>query len=359
MRIAVIGTRGGGPCQDGVDRALAEICPRLARRGHSIDLFSERNGRAIANVTGARTIRMPGMPLGFNDAASHALISSLATAFRGYDVVNFVAAETSGLFTLAAKLGLHRTVVSVHGLDRPSGFPVAPLFGPESIAARFADVITVVSKRLERFFRDAYGRETIYIPNGVTASPEPDPALVTALGLTPGNYLLIADRMVASSGAHDAVTAINTLAGNCKLVLAELGDGDEAYRHALWRDADHDRVVFVGRMSGPVLEALMAHAYLFLLPSTADEAPPTLLQALAHGRAVVVSDQTEHMDVVGAEGFTFTSGDPMDLKRVLAWLLDDPEVVARMRLRAGATAATRYCWDRIAEAYEQVYLSIV
>lgn len=357
MRIAVIGTRGGGPTRDGIDKALGEICPRLVRRGHEIDIFSDRNGNAVAPVEGARMIRLPAVPVGFG-APSHALVSSLLTAFRGYDVVNFVAADTTGLFTMASKLGLHRTVVSVHGLDHPTDGLMIPRLGPESAAARFADVITVVSRRLERFFRDAYGRETIYIPNGVAAAEIPAAAALAAMGLEPGGYLLLADRLTPESGAHHAVNALETAGSGPKLVLAETGDGDDAYRHHLWQRAGRDRVVFAGRVAPPLLDALIAHAHLYLLPSTAGEPAPTLLQALAYGRAVVVSDLPEHLDVIGADGFTFTSGDVGDLRRVLSWLLDDPEVVARMQVRAAATAVARYSWDRIADAYEMVYSSI-
>lgn len=358
MRIAVIGTRGEVPALDGVDRALGEICPRLARRGHEIDVFSDRNGRAITPVEGARMIRLPSVPTGFGPA-SHALVSSLLTAFRGYDVVNFVAADATGLFTMASKLGLHRTVVSVHGLGR--GEPAArfPRLGPETAAARFADVITVVSRRLERFFRDVHGRETIFIPNGIDPATSPPSAeAVVGLGLAPRGYLLVSDRLVPESGIHHVVAALRSLPAGARLAIAETGPGDDAYRAALGGAADPDRVRFLGTVAPPLLDALVAHAHLYVLPSARDEPAPILLQALAHGQAAVVSDLPEHLEMVGADGFSFTSGDVGDLRRVLAWLLDDREVVARMRLRAAATATHRYSWDRIADAYEQVYSSI-
>lgn len=354
MRIAVIGTRGGGPARDGVDRALGEIYPRLIRRGHDIDIFTERNGHGVATVNGARMIRLPAMPNAFGDNATHAVLASLMGAFRRYDVVNFVAADAGALFTLAAKLGMHRTVVSVHGLGRPAAWPgLSP--GREATAAHFADVITVVSKRLERFFRDAYGREAIYIPNGIRRPPVIPPAPVLP-GL--GRLVVLADRMVEQSDMLAAVTAMATIAGPWRLVVAETGDGDATYAQAVRQMADPARTLFLGRVDDALLDALIAHAYLYLLPSRTDEAAPTLLQALAHGGAVVVSDKPEHLDLVGADGFTFTTGDAGDMRRVLRWLLDDADVVARMRIRAAAAAATRFCWDRIADAYEQVYASI-
>lgn len=359
MKIAVIGTRGGGPARDGIDKALAELCPRLTKRGHHIDLFSERNGRSIAPIEGTRIIRLPAMPTGFGIAPTHTVMSSFLTAFRGYDVVNFVAADAPSLYTLAAKLGLHRTVVSVHGLEGGDIFGAQAL-GAESVAARFADVITVVSRQLERYFRDTYGRETIYIPNGISRIRKTyDTAEVSALGLVPGRYLLLADRLVESSGAMEAVRALKSLGGDYQLAIVETGEGNEGYRQDLWQAADRQRTHFLGRVDHRVVEALMAHAYLYLLPARSSSASPILLEALAGGNAVVTSDEPQHMEIVGADGFTFTSGDAGDLKRVLMWLLDDAAVVKRMGERAGEAARNRFSWDLIADAYEQVYQSIV
>ncbi|MBC7954184.1 MAG: glycosyltransferase family 4 protein [Rhodospirillaceae bacterium] len=357
MRIAIIGTRGpAGPARDGIDKALSEICPRLVSRGHEIDVFSERNGRSFTAIEGARLLKMPKLPVALGDASSHVVLSSLISACRGYDVINFFAAEASGLYSLAAKLGLHRTVVSMHGNDGP----VMAGRGPESMAARFADAITVSSRRLERLFRETYGREAIYIPNGVERPRRAaDTALLEPFELEPNSYVLFADRLVPETGAHIAIAAANAVAVSHRLVIAETGQGDDEYRRQLRQGTDPRRVLFAGQVGTPLLEALMGHAYLYLLPSQADEAPETLLASLAHGRAVVVSDVPEHLDVVAGDGFTFTAGDVADLKRVLGWLLADPEVVTRMRIRASATVANRFCWDRIADAYEQVYKAIL
>lgn len=357
MRIAVIGTRGApGPARDGIDKILSELCPRLVQRGHDIDIFSERNGRSIPAIEGARLIKLPKLPVNLGEASSHAVLSSLISACRGYDVVNFFAAETASLYSLAAKLGIHRTVVSVLGLDRPA----MAGRGTQSMAARFADVITVSSRQLERVFRDTFGRDTIYIPNGVEPPRQAaDAALLAPHGLTPDSYVLFADRLVPETGAHVAIGAIRGLAANRRLVIAETGAGDEEYRRQLRDRSDPAKVQFMGPVVKPLLEALMGHAYLYLLPSQADEAPETLLAALAFGRAVVVSDLAEHLDMVSGDGFTFTAGDSGDLKRVLSWLLTDPDVVARMKLRTTAAVANRFGWDRVADTYEKVYNAIL
>ncbi|HTH17303.1 MAG TPA: glycosyltransferase family 4 protein [Magnetospirillum sp.] len=358
MRIAIIGTLAGhGPGRDGVDKALSEICPRLAERGYRIDVFCERRQLlACASIEGARLIRVPHLPLGLGRASPHALLSSLLAAVRGYDVVNFFAAHPPGLYSMAAHLGGARTVTSIHGLERADS--LAP--GPVATAARLADAVIVSSRRLERLFRDSFGRDAVYIPNGVDPPGRPaDSSLLEPLGLEPDSYVLFADRLEAETGAHVAVAAANALPPHRKLVIAQVGEGDDEYARQLRSTADPERVVFAGKVEAALLDALMGHAYLYLLPSQADEAPETLLASLTHGRAVLASDVPEHLDVMAGDGFTFTAGDVGDLRRVLSWLSADPEVVGRMRLRASESAAGRFGWDRIADAYEQVYRAIV
>lgn len=358
MRIAVIGTGGAaGPARDGVEQALRELCPRLAGRGHRIDIFSERNGHALPVVDGARRISLPHLPMVLGTASPHAVLSSLISACRAYDVVNFFAAESGSLFTLAARLGPHRTVVSVHGCQQP---PLAAK-GPGALAARYADAITVSSRRLERAFRETFGRDAIYIPNGVEPpAAGADPKLLARWNLKPEAYLLFADRLTPETGAHLAIAAANLLSGTMPLVVAQTGVGnDPAYAARLHAMARPGRIIFAEPVARPLLDALMGHAYLYVHPSQAEEAPETLLASLAHGRAAVVSDVAEHLEVMAGDGFTFTAGDVGDLRRVLAWLQADPEVVARMRMRAATSVVKRFCWDRIADAYEHVYKAIL
>lgn len=354
MRIAVIATLGPhGPARDGIDKALAQVFPRLVGRGHRVDVFCERKGRPSLPLSGARVWALPRLPLDWGQSSPHAVLGSLLTGLGAYHVVNFIAAQPCGLYSMAARLGRGRVVVSIHGDGEMSG--------PLALAARFADAVTVSSRRLERLFRQNFGRDAVYIPNGVDppGTAEADVALLRPLGLRPGGYVLFADRLEPETGAHMAIAAATALPPDCRLVVAEVGGGDAEYVRQLRQGADPARIVFTGRVDPPLLDALMGHAYLYLLPSQADEAPETLVASLTHGGAVVVSDVPEHLDVVGGDGFTFTAGDVGDLRRMLSWLTADPEVVARMRRRAADSAAGRFGWDRIVDAYEQVYKAIL
>ena len=362
MKIAMIGIRGASASHERVKSARAEICPRLAHKGHEVHIITERNGHGIAPVNGASMIRLPNLGGG---AAGHARLSSLFTSIRGYDIVNFCTAEASGHFSMAARLGFHRIVVSVHG--EPPASP-SPAFSShqEMAAARYADAITVSSRKLERHFRDTYDRDTFYIPNGISRPTHaPDLDWFAPAGIVPGAFILTAGAMVPESGLHLAAAA--AAAQDLPLVVIETGggDGDQSYRDSLRAQLPSSALIMLGRMSPDHLEALLAHAYLIILPFQGrgewqgEGYGNLLLQALARGRAVIVGDQAENMDIVGADAFTFTCGDLNDLRRVLTWLVNDDVVIRQMERRAAATAASRYCWNRIADAYELVFFSVL
>jgi hypothetical protein len=63
----------------------------------------------------------------------------------------------------------------------------------EQAAVRYADEIIVVSKALQKYFLETYGRETVYIPNAPASYVESDStfAYAKSLGLTQKSTLSI------------------------------------------------------------------------------------------------------------------------------------------------------------------------
>ena len=70
------------------------------------------------------------------------------------------------------KLFGKRVVVTIHGLDHRRGekwgrFARKYIIFGERNAVRYADEIIVLSRGVQQYFADAYGRKTVFIPNGV------------------------------------------------------------------------------------------------------------------------------------------------------------------------------------------------
>ena len=81
-------------------------------------------------------------------------------------------AEGPAFFAWLPKMLGKRVVVTVHGIDWQrekwqSGFGSKFIRQGEKNAVKYADEIIVLSKGVQKYFMETYGRETHFIPNGV------------------------------------------------------------------------------------------------------------------------------------------------------------------------------------------------
>lgn len=77
------------------------------------------------------------------------------------------------------------------------------------MAVKYADEIIVLSKGVQDYFNKAYGRETVFIPNGVNR-PELCGAeqIKEKYGLEKDDYILYLGRLVPEKGEHYLVEAV-------------------------------------------------------------------------------------------------------------------------------------------------------
>ena len=104
-------------------------------------------------------------------AVSASAFAALYSAFGKYDVVH-IHAEGPAFFSWLPKMFGKRVVVTIHGVDWQrekwqSGFGSKFIRQGEKNAVKYADEIIVLSKGVQDYFKETYGRETHFIPNGV------------------------------------------------------------------------------------------------------------------------------------------------------------------------------------------------
>ena len=112
-------------------------------------------------------------------------------------------AEGPAFFCWIPKLFGKRVICTIHGLDwdrekwRGS---VASKFirGGEKNAVKYADEIIVLSKDVQKYFLETYGRETHFIPNGVNRPEVREAKLITDhFGLEKDSYTVYTGRELA------------------------------------------------------------------------------------------------------------------------------------------------------------------
>lgn len=117
-----------------------------------------------------------------------------------------------------------------------------------------------------------------------------------------------------------------------------------------------DRVVIVTDLTGPAAKCAFAAADIFALPSHQEGFSMAILEAMAAGKALLITDKC-HLDIIEPGGAGVVVPDTVaGLDRGLRTLLAlDDKALADMGAKARAMAVDRYDWDAIAARMEALY----
>ena len=172
--------------------------------------------------------------------------------------------------------------------------------------------------------------------------------------------LLFLSRVHAKKGLDLLVPAVAAMQQRENAALVIAGPDDEGYgdvvRQMIATAGLQDRVIFTGMLRGADRVAALADADLFVLPSYQENFGIAVVEALAAGTPVVISDQVnihQQITAAGVGGVVPTRVEALaaELDR---WLSDEP-------LRRAAADRARpfvwqhYDWDEIARRWAERY----
>lgn len=363
MQISMLGVKGI-PHPGGIEHVVEQVGSRLVERGHQVSVYVRKHYTplAVTSYRGMRLIHLPSINTRALDALSHTALAAAHAALTGADIAHIHSIGLSVFAPLTRARGIG-TIVQSHGLDwqrdKWGRLAKAYLKLSDYTTVMLPDETMVVSKTMQRSYRERFGREVRYVPNGV-ARPEPvAPQEIGQLGLRGRDYILFAARLVPEKGCHYLIEAYRGLP-NPRLPLIIAGDENYAnhYTTELKRQGDHD-IRFLGFVKGRLMQELLSNAYLYVLPSAIEGLSTGLLEAMSYGNAVLVSDIPENHEVVGDSGATFRSKSVASLRAQLAALLDDEALAQRYRERARAHVAHHYDWEAVVDQYEALYRLLI
>lgn len=357
MRIAMIGQKRTGSREGGVEVVVTELATRMAALGHEVTCYdrsgTDVNGKPAPTepyeYKGVRVV-----PVRTVDAKGLAALTSAYAATRAAlkdrpDVIHYHAEGPCNALPLAAGAGV-RTVATIHGLDwrraKWGGLASRVIRRGERKAAQKAGALIVLSKPVQEYFRDEYGREAEFVPNGVNLfEPAPANLITKRWGLTEGSYLLYLGRIVPEKRPELLLEAFRGLDTDKRLVVAGgASDTSGFYEKVKALAARDHRVLMAGFVEGEALAELYSNAYLYALPSDVEGMPMSLLEAMAYGLCCVTSDLPECADVLGEAGATFPRGDAESLRQTLASLIADRARAASMGAAARRRVEAEFDW---------------
>jgi glycosyltransferase involved in cell wall biosynthesis len=324
---------------------MASQCTTLVRmlRSDGIDArhlsTSPALPAALARVPAARTL-----------ARTAAFWRRLGPAFRDTDVVHVLGASYLYFFLCtapavwSARRRGKRVVLNYRGGAAPDFFARCP----RAVArvAAMADAVIVPSAFLVEVFA-RLGVEARVVPNVLDVDrfrfrqrAPLGPRLLVARNLEPIYDVDTALRAAARVGARRPDVTVTCA-------------GDGSLRADLERTAARiglDRVRFVGSVPHANMPALYDRADIVLNPSTVDNSPNSVLEALAAGAVVVSTDVggVRHLVRHEESALLVPPRAPQAMADAVVRLLDDPSLAIRLA-EGGRRAVDRFTWPALRE----------
>ena len=367
MKIAMLGHKRIPSREGGVEVVVEELATRLVQKGHTVDVYN-RKGNNVSdkniktkkikeykgiNIKTVFTINKKGL-----DALIYSFLASIRVAFGKYDCIHYHAEGSCAMLWIPHFFG-KRTVVTIHGLDwqrsKWGGFATKYIKFGEKCAVKYADEIIVLSKGVQKYFKETYNRDTHFIENGVNKPViKQANTIKEKYGLEKDNYILYLARIVPEKRLDLLIEAFRNVKTDKKLVIAGgASHTNDFLKEIKERSKQDDRVIMTGFVQGEELEELFSNTYLYCLPSDVEGMPISLLEAMSYGKNCLVSDIEENVQVCGKYGTTFKKSNLDDLTDKLNLCLDgknrfDNEMISDYIL-------DKYNWDDVVEKTEKLY----
>jgi len=146
--------------------------------------------------------------------------------------------------------------------------------------------------------------------------------------------------------------------------LAIVGPDNEGYgakvRQWCREQGVADKVVFVDHLGPEEVKQAYVDADVFVLPSYTENFGMTVVEAMACGCPVVISDQVNIWREIQEEGAGLVVGlNPAQIANAICRVLADKEASGEMGKRGRMAAERRYAWPRIVEQLTQVYRKVI
>lgn len=376
MKIAMIGHKRIPSREGGVEIVVQELSTRLVKDGHSVDVYNRKgknvqdknadnNQKRLKEYKGVKIKTIPTINKKGLDALIYSFFASVIVSLKKYDILHYHA-EGSCAMLWIPHLFKKKIIVTIHGLDwqrsKWGGFATRYIKFGEKLAAKYADEIIVLSKGVQKYFKDTYNRETRFIPNGVNKPKTREANLITKkYGLKKDDYILFLARIVPEKGLHYLIKAYKDLKIDKKLVIAGGSSHTNEYVEEIKKMAkEDDRIIMTGFVQGQELEELFSNCYLYCLPSDVEGMPISLLEAMSYGCNCLVSNIEENVQVISNDNQkyakTFEKSNVDDLTEKLQVCIKNPNKLDKEQI--SKFIIDKYNWTDIVQKTEKLYEAV-
>lgn len=349
----------------------------LASQGVHCEIATTRGATAPEPIPGVRLHEFgTGFPAPYYRAYSRQLKRFLADQVGNFDVIHSYETWSYATFAAFHAARKHKVPVVVMPADslgvasrrykRVRKWLYRKLVLDDIL--RKADCLHLLSRgEIKQVDTLGYTTPRIIVPNGVSlAGPAPGAKaeFLEAYPLLAGKrVILFVGRLHWGKGVDVLARSFALLAAKFPdAVLLVVGPEDGAggdFAAELATAGLLDRTVLTGMLYGARLRAAYHVAEIFVLPSRGESSSNALLEAMAAGLPVVISEHCNLPEVAEHGGGFVVPLDAESVSEAIGKLLTDARLGARMGSAARKLVGERYTWPSVAAAMAEHYRGLI
>lgn len=359
LRVALLGSRGIPANYGGYETLMEELATRLAERGVAVTVYCRAHStpRSLREYRGTRLVVLPTIRTKHLDTPVHTALSCLHAMVRRYDAA-LVVNSANALFLPLLTLTGTPTALNVDGIEKRrakwGALGRAVYAISERLATALPTALVTDAETIRDHYRRLYRTDSTVIAYGVEPQPTPPGETLARLGLEPRHYFLYVSRFEPENNPHRVAEAYRRVGGKLPLVMVGGAPYADRFIDSFTRDAD-PRVLFPGPIYGTGYRELLSHALAYVQATEVGGTHPALVEAMGYGNCLVVHDTPENREVAGDVARYFDVDRGETLAAELEAARADPGAAAERGRAAGARARERYDWERVTDAYLDLF----
>lgn len=366
MKIVIAGTRGIPARYGGFETFAEQLSTRLVDLGFDVTVIGRRklfSKNIKRNISGVKTWDAPTIFHKYLETPVASLTTFLKIRKSDADIILLCNAANSP-FVWLANLKKIPTVINVDGIERRR--KKWNIFGKiwyilgELFSVYFAHSIIADADVIADYYRKVHKLEPEVIAYGATVYEDKgkDREFIAKFNLLPDDYILYVSRIEPENNALGVIEAY--VSTNLDMPLVIVGDApySEEYKKTLREKAKGRDVRFLGYQYGDMYASLQRNAYIYIQATEVGGTHPALVESMAYENCIIANRTPEHTEVLGEAGLYYDFNDFEQLANLMESLVDNKELVHRLRKLAITRAGKYYSWDSIVTRYVELFIKV-
>jgi glycosyltransferase involved in cell wall biosynthesis len=287
------------------------------------------------------------------------LLSLITLIFWGFknlrkvkpDIMHSHSADLGFFISLPARLYRIPIINTCHGISFPySQYNMLKRF-MEKFFLRFAgfkEITAVDEIGIKKL--DEAGFNAVYVPNGVDLD-------IFDKKISAKNHkicFLFVGRLEQQKGLVHLIKGVKMLEEDFELLIVGEGSQENELRNVA---SGSDNVKFLGYLGGKELVEKYLESDVFILPSIWEGLPVSLLEAMAAGLPVIVTDVGGISGIClnGENALVVNPGNPEELASAMKKMIDDGDLRMKLGEKGRKTVEEKFSWKNTANSVMKIY----